>query len=73
MNNLKNILTEITQLTYNIETNYPELYQTLDENPMTIPSTNDPHIDTDIMEEYLESLKQILKKYLETKKSKTIK
>lgn len=71
MNNLKNILTEITQLTYNIETNYPELYQTLDENPMTIPSTNDPHIDTDIMEEYLESLKQILKKYLETKKSKT--
>lgn len=71
MNNLKNILTEITQLTNNIETNYPELYQTLDENPMTIPSSNDPHIDTDIMKEYLESLKQILKKYLETKKSKT--
>ncbi|WNH07760.1 hypothetical protein [Thalassobellus suaedae] len=69
MNNLKNILKEITQLTFNIETNYPELYRTLDENPMTIPATDHPHIDKKIMEDYLESLKQILKKYLETQKT----
>ena len=70
MNNLKNILTEITQLTCNIETNYPELYRTLNENPMTIPSTKHPHINKEIMEDYLESLKQILKHYLETHKNK---
>lgn len=70
MNTLKNLLTEITQLTYNIETNYPELYRTLDENPLTIPSIDHPHIDKEIMKDYLESLKQILKKYLEIKKNK---
>ena len=70
MANLKNILTEITQLTNNIETNYPELYRFIDENPMTIPSSNHPQITKEIMEDYLGSLKQILKKHLETHKSK---
>lgn len=66
MKNLSKLLTEITQLTTNIETNYPELYRYLDENPLTIPSTNHPHIDKQIMENYLESLKQLLKHHLET-------
>lgn len=70
MNKLKNILTEITRLTYNIETNYPELYRNLDENPMTIPATNHPQINKEVMQDYLESLKQILKHYLETHKNK---
>ncbi len=68
MNRLRDILKEITQLTGNIETNYPELYRSLDENPLTIPATNHPHIDKKIMEEYLESLKQLLKHHLETHK-----
>jgi hypothetical protein len=51
MANLKNILTEITQLTNNIETNYPELYRFIDENPMTIPSSNHPQITKEIMED----------------------
>ncbi len=66
MKNLHGILTEITQLTTNIETNYPELYRSLDENPMTIPVSDHPHIDKKIMEEYLESLKQLLEHHLET-------
>lgn len=70
MKTIKNILQEITQLTFNIETNYPELYRSLDENPMTIPSSNHPVITKEIMEGYLESLKQILKSYLETQKTK---
>ena len=69
MKNLHNILTEITQLTTNIETNYPELYRSLDENPMTIP-ISDPHIDKRIMQEYLESLKQLFEHHLETHKNK---
>jgi hypothetical protein len=70
MNTLKDLLTEITQLTYNIETNYPELYRTLDENPMTIPATSHPHIDKEVMQDYLESLKQLLKHHLETHKNR---
>ncbi|MBC8755893.1 hypothetical protein H2O64_14540 [Kordia sp. YSTF-M3] len=67
---LHQILNEIIQLTTNIEANYPELYRTLDENPMTLPVINNPHIDKKIMQEYLESLKQLLWHHLETHKNK---
>ena len=66
MTTLTKLLTEITQITTNIETNYPELYRSLDENPLTIPATDHLHIDKQIMENYLESLKQLLKHHLET-------
>ncbi|MFZ3273520.1 MAG: hypothetical protein WA143_04540 [Lutibacter sp.] len=68
MNNLQNILNEISQLTKTIETNYPELYQFLDESPMTIPSEANPSIDKKILQEYLDSLKQLLKHHMETRK-----
>ncbi len=61
MKNLQNILEDITEITTDIETNYPELYRTLDENPMTIGTSNHPHVDKIAMQEYLESLKQLLK------------
>ena len=70
MTKLKNLLTKIIQITNNIETNYPELYRTLDENPMTIPAINRPKIDTQVLEEYLQSLKQLMKHHLETHNSK---
>ena len=70
MKQLQGILKKITQLTYTIEANYPELYRTLDENPMTIPATEHPHIDKEVMQEYLESLKQLLKHHLETHQKK---
>ena len=59
MKELHNILQEITQITTTIETNYPELYRSLDENPMTLPIINHPHMDKKVMQEYLESLKTI--------------
>ena len=65
MKNLQEILLDITRLTSNIETNYPELYRNLDENPMTIPVDNHPEIDVKIMQDYLESLKQLLKHHIE--------
>jgi len=68
MNILQSLLAEISQLTKTIETNYPELYQFLDENPMTIPSESNPSIDKKILLEYLESLKLLLKHHLETRK-----
>ena len=70
MKDLHHILNEITQLTLNIETNYPELYRSLDENPMTLPVSKHPHIDKIVMQEYLESLKLLLEHHLETHKNK---
>ena len=69
MKNLQTVLTQITQLTTDIETNYPELYRSLDENPMTIPSMNHPHIDSKVMQDYLGSLKQLLLHHIETHKA----
>ena len=68
MKDLHQILKEITQLTTFIETNYPELYRLLDENPMTLPVTQQPHMDKKVMQLYLESLKELLKHELEMHK-----
>lgn len=69
MKKLHKILNEITELTLNIETNYPELYRSLDENPMTLPVSKHPHMDKEVMQEYLESLKQLLNHYLDEHKT----
>lgn len=66
MRTLQDIENQIITLTTSIEVNYPELYATLDENPMTIPTKNHPDMTITIMEDYLESLKQILKQYIKT-------
>lgn len=66
MKTLQDIENQIITLTTSIEVNYPELYETLEENPITIPSKNHPDMNISIMEEYLESLKQILKQYTKT-------
>lgn len=68
MKKLHTLLTEITQLSTNIATNYPDLYQFLNENPMTIPSVSHPAINETILREYLSSLKDLLRHHLETHK-----
>jgi len=65
MKKAKDLLTEIATVTRNIETNYPEVYEHLDEMPMTIPDQQNPDIDVKDLENYLESLKDIIKKYKE--------
>jgi len=70
MKTKQSLLTEITQLTTNIETNYPELYTFLLEEPVTIPSEEHPHIDVAALQDYLETLKQELKHHIENHKSK---
>ena len=66
MDELQNIQKEITQLTFTIESKYPELYRFLDEEPSTIPNMARPEIDIEIMQDYLEGLQQILEHYKET-------
>ena len=70
MKTLQDIENQIIRLTTSIEVNYPELYATLDENPITIPTEVHPDMDVAIMEEYLESLKEILKEYTKTHNKK---
>lgn len=65
MKTVKELLTEISTITRNIETNYPAIYEHLDEIPSTIPSEKNPEINTKELEDYLESLNQIIKKYKE--------
>jgi hypothetical protein len=66
MKTIQVIENQIIRLTMSIKVNYPELYATLDENPITIPSEIHPDMNISIMEDYLESLKQILKQYIKT-------
>ena len=70
MSQLQSIEDEIIKLTTLIESMYPELYKFLEENPLTIPSVIHPNINTKVMEDYLESLDQLLKHHIETHKTK---
>ncbi|EPR72331.1 hypothetical protein ADIWIN_2501 [Winogradskyella psychrotolerans RS-3] len=70
MKKLHKILNEITELITNIETNYPELYRSLDENPMTLPVSQNPQMGKVVMQEYLDSLKELLESYVDEEKIK---
>ena len=63
MEYVKTLLTKISELTRDIETNYPELYQYLDENPITIPNESNPKIDSQELQNYYNSLKDLLEKH----------
>jgi translation initiation factor 2 alpha subunit (eIF-2alpha) len=65
MKQLKERTKEIYDLTLRIEQEYPELYQYLDENPMTIPSSEHPELNTKIFSDWLDSLKELLKHHIE--------
>jgi len=67
---IQDIENQIITLTTSIEVNYPELYRSLNENPITIPSKRHPEMTISVMEDYLESLKDILKEYIKTHQKK---
>jgi hypothetical protein len=64
------ILEEISALTNIIESDYPELYQFLDENPITIPSSVHPDLNKKTLEVYLQDLKDLLKHHVKTHTTK---
>lgn len=71
MKKLNILMQEIISLTSNIETNYPELYQYLDETPLYLCKTEEKVICAADLEEYLETLKEQLKNHIKTHKEKT--
>lgn len=54
---------EIIELTMQIREKYPELSKFLNEMPITIPNESSPKINIKILEEYYESVNNMLKKY----------
>lgn len=68
MDQSNQIIEEITKLTNTIEFDYPELYGFLDEIPITITSPNHPQVTDALMQDYLDSLIQLVYHYSETKK-----
>lgn len=64
MKNIHHLLQELVLLTTQIETNYPELYQTLDETPIFLGESTSEGVSTKELENYLNTLKAELKRYI---------
>ncbi len=58
----KELNAKILALTMKIHNEHPELSKFLEEMPITIPDENNPEINTKILTDYHESLKNLLKK-----------
>ena len=66
MKKIQKLTQEINELTVRIEQKYPELYRYLDENPITIPVDDEAKPTHKSFADYLESLKSILERYMES-------
>ncbi len=66
MERITKILNEITLITLEIETKYPEIYKFLEEDTLTLPFKEHPSINSEVLFDYLESLKQLLSHHKET-------
>jgi hypothetical protein len=65
MKNTQDILTELATVTREIEDKYPELQKYLKETRSTLPkpTKENSKIDNSDLEDYLEELKDMVKKY----------
>lgn len=70
MKKTQELLKEITDITYKIETEYPELYRFLDENPITVPVVEHPSISNKVLSDYLVDLKNLLNNHIQSHKIK---
>jgi hypothetical protein len=59
----KTINTKIIAITRQIQEKHPELIPFLNELPVTIPDESSPEITVKILQEYYESLQNMLKKH----------
>ncbi len=64
MKTIHTLLQELILLTTQIETNYPELYKTLEETPLFLGKAPEKEITTTELESYLNTLKTELKQYI---------
>lgn len=60
MERLSVLFKEINKLTPKIALEYPDLYKFLDENPITMPNSEHPQMNTENFADYLDRLKHLL-------------
>jgi len=70
MKTLASVLTEISEITSKIRVEYPELYELLEENKVSV-YTGGKEVDSNEFTEYLDSLKEKLEHYIENHQAKT--
>jgi len=70
MNALQKIVSEINKITLEIEEKYPELYRTLNENPitLTVPKKHQESVSIKDLTTYLEDLKILLEEEIKNRK-----
>ncbi len=68
MGTSKSLIAKINELTTNIETNYPEIYHFIEEQPITIPSSDHFETNEKALQDYLNSLSQLLSHHKKTHK-----
>ncbi len=54
----------ILKITLKIQNDYPELSKYLSEIPVTIPNISNPEINNKVLNNYYESLENIVEKYI---------
>ena len=65
MRTSQNLIDQINELTTKIETQYPEIYRFIDEQPITVSCKGHPESNEKPLRDYLDSLKQLLQHHLE--------
>lgn len=69
MKTLASVLTDIAEITNRIREDYPELYELLEENKVSV-YTGGKEVDGNEFAEYLASLKERLEHYIESHQAK---
>ncbi len=64
MENEKELHARILSLTMLIKEKYPEMSKFLEEMPVTVPNEESPEINTTVLQNYYDSLHNLLKKRL---------
>ena len=60
----KELNSKILEITMTIKDKYPELYENIEEMPVTIPDIKKLEINNKNLRAYYDSLKSLLKKYI---------
>ena len=57
---------DILKITMLIQEKHPELSKYISEMPVTIPDDERPHINAKILQDYYDSLRDLVKKYVQS-------
>lgn len=62
MEKMQRLLKQINEATLQLQRDYPEVHSYLDENPLTISAGTSPELSSELLNNYLESLRELLRR-----------